>query len=155
MLEMADVHGAGDGRNRTGSDAVEVIEAVDVLAAHHSGDHVLAMYVAAFNEMPGSQMDITVFSGGFAFSGRLVGAPTYFETVAEAVDNEAVAVPFRQMAKEQSAATADDTQLLTTYLHMLDVTVFAGTKRFAELTAWRGRLSYVSGWTAERITPKR
>lgn len=131
------------------------IEPADLLAAHHSGDHVLALYISAFNEAPGSHLDVTVFSGGFAFSGRLVGASTYFDAVAERVDNPAIAVPFRKLAADHREATCDGMDLVTTYVHLLDVSVFGGAKRLGQLEAWRGRLSQISGWTTERIDPKR
>lgn len=142
MDERADAVGSDD----------RPIESIDVLAAHQSGDHVLAMYVAAFNDVPGAAMAVTVFSGGYAFSGRMVGAPDYFEAVAALVDDEGISVPFRQMAEVYRGDDPDDEQLLTTYVHMLDVDVFGGAQHLATLAAWRGRLSQVSAWSTERIT---
>lgn len=130
------------------------VESVDVLAAHQSGDHVLAMYVAAFNENPGTEMAITVFSGGYAFSGRLVGAPEYFDAVVEQAGNEAISIPFRKMAEDYRNDPGDDVEMVTIYLHLLDVTVFGGAKRLGKLETWRGRLSQISGWTPQRIKPK-
>ena len=131
------------------------IESVDLLAAHQSGDHVLAMYISAFNADPESDMPITVFSGGYAFSGRLVGASTYFDAVADRADNDAISIPFRKMADDYLTDAGDGTHLVTTYLHLLNVTVFGGGKRLGKVKAWRGRLSQISGWTTERITPKK
>ena len=130
------------------------IESVDLLAAHQSGDHVLAMYIAAFNADPTSHMPITVFSGGYAFSGRLVGASMYFDAVADRADNDAISIPFRKMAEDYRNEPADDMPLVTTYVHMLDVSVFGGAERLGKLKAWRGRLSQISGWTTERIKSK-
>ena len=151
---MADLHRAVD-PHADGPEPVDwTIESVDLLAAHHSGDHVLAMYVEAFNDTPGSHLPVTLFSSGYAFSGRLVGAATYFDAVADDVDNEAISIPFRKLAQEYRAIGDDETHLVTTYVHLLDVTVFAGTTRVAKLKAWRGRLSSITGWTTERLKVK-
>ena len=99
-------------------------------------------------------MPITVFSGGYAFSGRLVGASRYFDTVADLVDDDVIAIPFRKMAADYRSEPGDGRQLVTTYIHLLDVSVFAGAKRLTKLKAWRGRLSQISGWTTERISSK-
>jgi hypothetical protein len=99
-------------------------------------------------------MDATVFAGGYAFSGRLVGAPTFFDTVAGLADDDAVALPFRKLADDYRAED-DDKVLVTTYLHMLDVDVFGGAKHLGRIPAWRGRLSQVSGWTTERLRPRK
>lgn len=152
---MADVQKPANPQNHDAPESDWTIDSIDVLAAHHSGDHVLAMYVGVFNDLPGSQMVITVFSGGYAFTGRLVGAATYLDAVADQVDNEAISIPFRAMAAEYRSQTDEDMQMVTTYVHMLDVTVFAGAKRLAELGSWRGRLSLISGWTTERLAPPR
>ena len=132
-----------------------IVQSIDLVAAHQSGDHVLAMYVAAFNESPGAEMPLTVFTGGYAFSGRLVGAPVYFERVAALVDDAAISIPFRQMAEDYRTDTGDEKQLVTTYLHMLDVRVFAGPTQLAKLKAWRGRLSQISSWTTESLAPRK
>ena len=79
------------------------------------------MYIEAFNADPESHMPITVFSGGYAFSGRLVGASVYFDAVADRADIDAVSIPFRKMAEDYRSEPADDTPLVTTYVHMLDV----------------------------------
>jgi hypothetical protein len=130
------------------------VESIDFLAAHQSGDHILAMYIAAFNETPGTGMKATVFTDGYAFSGRIVGNADYFDRVADLADDDAITVPFRTMAEEYRSDPDDGTTLITTYIHMLDVKVFAGAKRVAKLKTWRGRLSQISGWTTEVINPK-
>ena len=142
--ERAAVPPAGDG----------VIESVDLVAAHQSGDHVLAMYIEVFNANPGLHLDVTVFSGGFAFSGRLVGASEYFERVAKLADDDAISIPFRKMAEDYRNEVDDGTTLVTIYLHMLDVRVFSGGQRLGKLKAWRGRLSQISGWTTEKLVTK-
>ena len=47
----------------------------------------------------------------------------YFERVAGLVDDAAISIPFRQMAEDYRTDTGDEKQLVTTYLHMLDVRV--------------------------------
>lgn len=153
---MADVQNPGDGGTPTTKDDDDgIVDSTDLLAAHQSGDHVLAMYVAAFNEDPEAQMPVTVFSGGYAFSGRLVGAPVYFDSVADLVDDDVISLPFRKMAADYRSDPGDGMQLVTTYIHLLDVSVFAGAERLVKLKAWRGRLSQISGWSTERIKAKR
>ena len=98
MRAMADLHSAAGPEGSGAFEDGATVESVDVLAAHQSDDHVLAMYVEALNESPGTDMAVTVFSGGYAFSGRLVAASEYFDAVAEHADSEAIAIPFRQMA---------------------------------------------------------
>ena len=142
---------AGQGAPATADEHDDTVHSIDLVAAHQSGDHVLAMYVAAFNESPGAEMPLTVFTGGFAFSGRLVGAPVYFERVAALVDDRAISIPFLQMAEDYRTDTGDEKQLVTTYLHMLDVRVLSGGSQVAKLKAWRGRLSQISGWTTEPL----
>jgi hypothetical protein len=146
---------AGNGSAAPSDDLGGTIESIDLLAAHQSGDHILAMYVAAFNDDPSAEMPLTVFCDGHAFSGRLVAASVYFDAVADRAADETIAIPFRRLAEDHRGEAPEGMELLTTYIHLLDVNVFAGARRLVKLRAWRGRLSQVSGWSTERISAKR
>ena len=103
------------------------------------------------------EFGMTLQVGGVLVSGTMVGGPTYFKLL-----NEALATAKGTNADELAArlieglSRASDKiygadappNLITTYIHMRDVNLYdaAGNSSVSRLSLWRGRLAAVDGF---------
>ena len=103
------------------------------------------------------EFGMTLQVGGVLVSGTMVGGPTYFKLL-----NEALATAKGTNADELAArlieglSRASDKiygadappNLITTYIHMRDVDLYdaAGNSSVSRLSLWRGRLARVDGF---------
>lgn len=134
-------------------------------AGYGRPDWMLQLLVKITNESQ-LRMGMTFFIGGSIISGDMVGGREYFDRFGPVLKGESPGTevetsssfdelkdayyPISENTEEEADGGEKDDVPGPTYVHMLNVKVFAGGMTPFQGAIWRGRLSQVDAWILGR-----